>query len=56
MKQREYIKPKMKVREMRLMLMNDVSVPNMPWGAKENSRFSDYDVQQGVDELDRMFE
>lgn len=56
MKQREYIKPKMKVREMRLMLMNDVSVPDSGWGNAKHNSITEYDIQSGVDELDRMFE
>lgn len=56
MRQRKYIKPKMKVRTLRIALLNDVSGPDMPFEAKRNSFSTDIDVQQGVEELDRMFE
>lgn len=57
MKQRKYIRPQTKVRTLRFTLLNDVSTPDAGWGnAKRNSFQSDFEIQLGIDELDKMFE
>lgn len=56
MKQKKYIKPQTKVRKLRIALLNDVSGPDAPWGAKQNSISSDIEFQEGVDEINKMFE
>lgn len=57
MKQRKYIRPQTKVRILRFTLLNDVSTPDAGWGnAKRNSFQSDFEIQLGIDELDKMFE
>ena len=59
MKQREYIKPKMKVKVLRVTLLsgsNTADGPGQDWEAKRNGIYSTTEFQEYVDELNRMFE
>lgn len=58
MKQKNYIKPMVNVREFKMNLLNTVGGSDMPWGAKQNhfDDFSSSTFQESVEELDKMFE
>lgn len=56
MTQKRYEKPAVRVRQLQIALLNTVSGPDMPWGAKQNSISPSLEVEEGVNELNRMFE
>lgn len=64
MKQERYIKPMLKVRGMQLtsFMANTVGAPDMPWEEENQAKYNDFfepsslEIQEGVNELDKMFE
>lgn len=56
MTHKKYIKPQTKVRTLRFTLLNDISVPGAGWDDAKQNVITDYEIQSGVDELNRMFE
>lgn len=58
MKQERYIKPMIRVKEMRVALLETISGGNQSWDAKQGDFFeSSYlEIEQGAEEIEKMFE
>lgn len=56
MRQRKYIKPQTKVKKLKITLLNTISGGDVPWDNAKRNNISDFEIQEGIDELDQMFE